>query len=88
MIREGLLAEGIAPSYFIEGMLYNVPNDKFVGTYANMWVECFNHVVTADSTKLLCANRLHWLVRDDSPTSWPVAKFNAYTAASKKYWES
>jgi hypothetical protein len=88
MIREGLLAECIAPSYFIEGMLYNVPNDKFVGTYANMWVECFNHVVTADCTKLFCANRLQWLVRDGSPTSWSVANFNAYTAASKKYWES
>jgi hypothetical protein len=88
MIRDGLLAQGIAPSYFIEGMLSNVPDDKFVGTYSNMWVECFNHVVTADRTKLLCANRLHWLVKDGSLSSWPVANFNTYTAASKKYWES
>jgi hypothetical protein len=88
MIREGLLAEGIAPSYFIEGMLFNVPDEKFAGTYGNMWVACFNHVVTADRTKLLCANRLHWLVRDGSPTSWSVANFNAFTAAAKKYWES
>ena len=87
MIRDGLLAEGIAPSYFIEGMLFNVPDGKFGGAYGNMWVECFNHVVTADRTKLLCANRLHWLVRDVSPTSWPVANFNAFTAAAKKCWE-
>jgi hypothetical protein len=53
-----------------------------------MWVECFNHIVTADRRKLLCANRLHWLVQDGSPTSWPVANFNTFTAAAKKYWES
>ena len=32
MIEKGLLAEGVAPSYFIEGMLYNVPNEKFTGS--------------------------------------------------------
>ena len=88
MIEEGLLADGVAPSYYLEGMLYNVPDDKFAGTYTNMWVECFNHIVTADRRKLLCANRLHWLVQDGSPTSWPVANFNTFTAAAKKYWES
>ena len=29
MIEKKLLADGIAPSYFIEGMLWNVPPDKF-----------------------------------------------------------
>jgi hypothetical protein len=67
---------------------YNVPNEKFTGSYQNMWVECFNHVVAADRTKLLSANRLHWLVQDGSPTSWPVANFNTFMAAAKKYWES
>jgi len=88
MIQKKLLAEGIAPSYFIEGMLYNVPNDKFVDTYQSAWINCFNHIVTADRDKLATANWMHWLVRDGSPTSWPVANFNTFTAALKKYWES
>jgi hypothetical protein len=88
MIRDGFIAEGVAPSYFLEGMLYNVPNDKFVGRYVDMWVECFNWVVTAELDKLVCANRLHPLVRDGTPTSWPVANFNAFTVAAKKSWES
>ena len=88
MIGKGLLADGVAPSYFIEGMLYNVPNDKFDGTYQQTWINCFNHIVTADREKLACANYMHWLVRDNSPTSWPVANFNTFTAALKKYWES
>lgn len=87
MIGKGLLAEGVAPSYFIEGMLYNVPDDKFGGSYQNAWIECFNHIVTADRDKLVTANFMHWLVRDNSPTSWPVASFNTFVAALKKYWE-
>jgi hypothetical protein len=58
MIEKGLLADGVASSYFIEGMLANAPNDKFTGDYQDMWVECFNWVVTADETKLATASDL------------------------------
>jgi hypothetical protein len=88
MIERGLLAEGVAPSYFLEGMFYNVPDEKFIGTYSSMWVECFNWIVTGDNTKLTCANGLQWLVRDSTPTSWPVANFGAFTAAAKRFWEN
>ena len=88
MIEKSLLAEGVAPSYFLEGMLYNVPNEKFTGAYRDIWVECFNWIVRADRTKLTCASGLHWLVRDGMPTSWPVANFGTFAAAAKKFWES
>ena len=88
MIDKGYLAEGVAPSYFLEGMLYNVPNDKFAGDYSDMWVDCFNHVVAVKRDDLICANALHWLVRDGLPTSWPVNSFETFTAAAKKYWEA
>ena len=88
MIEKGLLVDGIAPSYFVEGMLSNVPNDKFVGDYGDMWVACFNWLVTADKTKLTTGSGLHWLVRDDSSVCWPSANFEAFTSALKKYWES
>jgi hypothetical protein len=88
MIENNLLADGVAPSYFIEGMLWNVPNDKFTGDYGDMWVACHNWVVTADKTKLACANDLYWLVRDNSSVCWPTANFDNFTAGLKKYWES
>lgn len=88
MIEKGLLADGVAPSYFIEGMLSNVPNDKFTGDYGDMFVACFNWVVEADETKLTTASGLHWLVRENTSVCWPSANFHAFTAALKKYWES
>ena len=87
MIERGELAEGIAPSYYLEGMLYNVPADKFGGSYQDTFTNCFNWIVEADSTKLVCASYMHWLVRDGEQTSWPVANFKAYLAAAKKHWE-
>jgi hypothetical protein len=88
MIKNGYIAEGVAPSYFLEGMLSNVPDDKFGGTWENTWVNCFNWVVTAPHDKLVCANKLNWLVRDNSPTCWPVNNFLAFTAAAKRFWEA
>jgi hypothetical protein len=85
MIEEGLLADGIAPSYFIEGMLYNVPNEYYAGTYQQTWSNCFNYIFGAERDKLVCANNMHWLLRDNSPTSWPVANFNTFTTALQRY---
>jgi hypothetical protein len=38
MIEKKLLVDGVAPSYFIEGMLWNVPDDKFTGDYQDIFV--------------------------------------------------
>ena len=87
MIERGELAEGVAPSYYPEGMLYNVPDDKFGSTFEDTFVNCYNWIVQADSTKLVCASYMDWLVRDNEHTSWAKANFDAYLAAAKKHWE-
>jgi hypothetical protein len=86
MIDEGYIAEGVAPSYFIEGMLWNVPADKFVQTYEDSFINTFNWVLNADKTKLCCANKLYWLVRDNSNVCLSTANFGTYLDSAKKYW--
>jgi hypothetical protein len=86
MIDDRYIAIGVAPSYFIEGMLWNVPVDKFVQSYEDSFVNSFDWVLNADKTKLACANDLYWLVRDNSNVCWSSANFEAYLAAVKKYW--
>jgi hypothetical protein len=86
MISDGTLADGIAPSYFIEGMLYNVPNDKFGTSYQDSFVNCFNWIANADETQLTCANRLHWLVRAGESTSWRPDHFKNYINATREFW--
>jgi hypothetical protein len=31
---------------------------------------------------------MHWLVRDSSPTCWPIKDFNSFMKALKWYWEN
>lgn len=86
MVEDGYLAEGVASSYFIEGMLWNVPNDRFGTSFEDSFVNCFNWVNASDKTQLACANDLHWLIRDVGGNSWNPADFYAYIAAVRKYW--
>jgi hypothetical protein len=86
MIEEGVLKDGIAPSYFIEGLLWNVPKDKFGGSYEDSFVNTFNWILKAETTKLVVANQMYFLVRDNANECWPIANFNTYIAAAKKYW--
>lgn len=87
MVQDGYLAEGVAPSYFLEGMLWNVPSNYFGGTYEDTFVECYNWLLSAEKTKLACASDLYWLVRDNSHNCWSNANFDAFMVATKKYWD-
>jgi hypothetical protein len=40
MIDDGLIADGVAPSYYLEDLLYNVPPEKFGGSHQDTFVEC------------------------------------------------
>lgn len=86
MIDDGYIADGVAPSYFMEGMLWNVPAGLFGKSYEGSFVNTFNWVLNADKTKLACANDLFWLVRDKSHNCWPTENFDAYLAAARRYW--
>lgn len=86
MVDEKVIADGVAPSYFIEGMLWNVPDRFFGGSYGQTIVAAINWVKGADRAQLSCANGLHWLVRDSSPVGWSEANFETYLGALIKYW--
>jgi len=56
LVNDGVTAEGSAPSYFLEGLLYNVPNDKFGTSYGDTFVAAMNWILEADRKKFVCAN--------------------------------
>lgn len=86
MVDDGYLLEGVAPSYFIEGMLWNVPSEKFGISFEDSFVNSFNWVNNSDKTQLACANDLYWLIREGEGNCWNPADFETYTSAVKKYW--
>lgn len=87
LINEELLPDKVAPSYFIEGLLFNVPDHLFSGSYQEMWVKCFNWIVTADRSTFTTASGRHWLIRDGYSVCWPPARFDFFMSALKTTWE-
>ncbi len=85
MVDRNLLRDGVAPSYFIEGMLYNAPHRNFGTSFDATFVATFNHIVNADRAEFLCANGIHRLL-GNSPATWPAANCQAYLDALRQLW--
>lgn len=88
MIAKGLLAEGVAPSYFLEGMLYNVPNQNFGGSYQTTIANALNWLNSCDTSKLVCANDQYMLFHPTSPVTWRVEKFRTYLTSAINFWNN
>jgi hypothetical protein len=88
LVDSKMLGDDIAPSYFIEGMLWNVPDDKFETTFTGTFVETFNHLVNADLSSFKCANGIHPLLQRNSPVSWSPENCQAYIDALRNLWNN
>jgi len=87
MVDHGYLGTGVAPSYFLEGMLYNVPNANFSRSYKDTMVDALNWVINCDSSKLVCANDLYYLCNPTSPVTWRAESLQTYLDAAVKFWK-
>jgi hypothetical protein len=88
MIERKLLEDGVAPSYFLEGMLWNVPAENFVSTYRQTFLNYISWLDNCDTSNLLCANERHWLLRDNSQVCWNLANFKTFRNAAVGFWNS
>lgn len=86
LVADGVIASGIAPSYYIEGLLYNVPKEKFGGSYASTVVKCLDFIATADRSKFLCVNEQYRLLNGDPNVTWSAANCEAFLAAAVDAW--
>jgi hypothetical protein len=87
LVRDGIIRDGLAPSYHIEGLLHNVPNAKFYGSYANVVEQCLSEVWKADRTKYTAANELYCLLWDYSNVCWNRADCTAFLSAAIDLWD-
>lgn len=88
-VDDKLLASGTAPSYYLEGLLYNVPSDKFGTSYEQSFVNAITWIQSeADKDKLVCANEQYYLLRDNVHTCWPKANADAFLSAVTSLWNN
>jgi hypothetical protein len=88
MVDDGLIPEGSAPSYYIEGLLYNVPNAQFVGNYQDIFLNILKWLYDTenDRTNFVTANEQYYLLRNGYHTSWPIADGQNFINAAIKLW--
>jgi hypothetical protein len=85
MVETNMIGDGIAPSYFLEGLLYNVPKEQFAGSYTDAFTASINWILKADRAKFVCANEQYYLLRETSVT-WAPANCDQFLDALVKLW--
>lgn len=86
LVKEGMLESGVAPSYYLEGLLYNVPDNQFGTNYEKTFVNVINWILETDRTNFVCANEQYYLLRDNSPVTWRSEQCDAFLTASVDLW--
>jgi hypothetical protein len=87
LVDEKMIAGGTAPSYYLEGLLYNVPTDQFTTSYKDCFLNSFRWIQEADKSKFVCANEQYYLLREDSPVTWRASKCDEFLAAAVNLWD-
>ena len=91
LVEDGKIEAGVAPSYFVEGLLYNLPCEKFAKDYQTCLfnvLKWFQDTEEAEKTGLVCANEQYYLLRDGVPTCWPREDCEAFMAAAIELWNN
>lgn len=88
MVERGHIRAGTAPSYFLEGLLSNVPAAQFGRNWVATVENTFDWIDGNLPAPYMCANGIHPLIRDNSPTSWAVQGYVDWLGGMKKLWHS
>jgi predicted nucleotidyltransferase len=87
LIDDGTISEDLAPSYFLECLLYNAPDAKFGRSFEDTFVEIFNWLWEARIDGLVCQNEELPLF-GTSPEQWDALKAKQLLEALKELWEN
>lgn len=88
MVDIGYIRPGVAPSYFLEGLLSNVPADRFGKNWVTTVENTFTWIDGNIPAEYACANGVHPLIRDNIGTSWPVQGYIDWLSGMKRLWSN
>lgn len=87
LVDDGRIMAGLAPSYFIEGMLYNAPDSAFGLSYQDSVENLLNWLHSDEGKESwVCANQQYYLLRDSAHVCWPSDNFNQFLEATIDLW--
>jgi len=87
LVDKGLINSGTAPSYYLEGLLYNVPDDHFGSSYQETALKCARWILNTDRSKLGCAHE-QYLLLGQSNVQWPTSDCDNFLLALINLWDN
>lgn len=86
LVADNQIPAGLAPSYYLEGLLYNVPDSQFGSTYARTLANSLDWLNHADRSQFVCANEQYYLLNATSPVTWRDAECSRFQVAALTLW--
>jgi hypothetical protein len=87
LIDHNMLSNEMAPSYFLECLIYNVPNSNFGSTYQNTFCNAVNWLNACNLDDLLCQNGQLPLF-GGTPEQWSTTSARTLIAALISLWNN
>lgn len=87
LVDRQLLGAGVAPSYFIECALHNVPNELFKGSYEQVVPAIITRLSQMSTQGMMCQNGVTPLIGLGS-TQWSADSFAKFVAAADARWKN
>lgn len=87
LIDRGVISDDLAPSYFLECLLYNVSNGQFGPNFQDTFCNIVNWLLKADLNQLFCQNEQLPLF-GSSPEQWSVDKAKRFVHSMVDLWNN
>jgi hypothetical protein len=89
LIDDKKIEANLAPSCYIENLLYNVPNEKYGIDYQNSFANGIRWLSEQqDKSKFVCANRQRYLLGNDPYVAWQPANCTDFINALCALWNN
>lgn len=89
LVDDGVIEADVAPSYYLEGLLYNAPLDCFSTNYSTSLQKVLQWMHDTEGyNKWVTANEQYYLLWDDNPTSWPKANYAKFKSGIIELWNN
>jgi hypothetical protein len=86
LIDHGKIADDLAPSYFLQCLLYNVPDNLFVPRYQETYTSVLKWLRSASLTTFVCQNKQLPLF-GTAPEQWSITNVQALIKALSALWD-
>ncbi len=87
MVSNGAVSDGVAPSYYLEGLFFNMPPAQYVSSsFGDTFCNGINWILKVDRTKLVCANWQYYLLGNLN-VQWRAADLDTFLAAACRLWK-